>query len=112
MSSDAGKILRQNVENYKRAIAYLDECGELTYEKFVEAVRLSGRNISEPELRRQWDQAHDVLSAPDHPGGTEFLRSTLRNTLMAAISEFEDVSWQLDVIEEGSSKKWWQFWKC
>lgn len=107
MASEAGKKARQIVENYKRALKYLDECGELTYQKLVEANRIAGVDWSESQLRAMWEQADHILPTGGQPGGKEFLRFQMRNTLIEAIATFEGLADKLAV----SQKKWWQLWR-
>lgn len=110
MGSEAGRKARQTAENYRRALKYLDECGELTYEKLVEANRIAGVDMSESQLRAMWEQADHILPTPragGRPGGKEFLRFQMRNTLIESIATFEALADKLGVSE----KKWWQFWK-
>lgn len=99
-------FMRQSVESCKRALKYLDECGELTYEKLAEANRIAGV-MSEAELRTMWEQADYILPTGGEPGGKEFLRFQMRDALIMGIAALEEVSDKLGTSE----KKWWQFWK-
>ncbi len=107
MGSEVAKKARQIVENYKRAIKYLDNCGELTFENLAEANRIAGVDMSEVQLRGMWEQADFILPASGRPGGKEFLRFEMRNTLIKGLATFEAVADKLGVSE----KKRWQFWK-
>lgn len=107
IGSEVGKKARQIVENYKLALKYLDECGELTYEKLVEANRIAGVVMPESQLRAMWDQADYILPTGGQPGGKEFLRFQMRSTLIEGIATFEALADKLGASE----KKRWQFWK-
>ena len=107
MSSAIGREARQRVDNYKRALKSLDECGDLTFIKLREAVRIAGVDLSESQHRAMWDQADNILPTGGKPGGKEFLRFQMRNTLIQGIATFEAVADKLGASE----KKWWQFWK-
>lgn len=98
MGSEVSRKARQMVENYKRALKYLDECGELTYEKFVEANRIAGVDVSESQLRAMWDQAKYILPTGGQPGGTEYLRFQMRNTLIEGMATFDSVADKLNAI--------------
>ena len=91
--------LRQTVENYKQALKYLDECGELTYEKLVEANRIAGIDMPESQLIGMWEQADCILPTGGEPGGKEFLRFQMRDTLIESIATFEALTDKLDVSE-------------
>ena len=107
MGNEVSKKTRQIVENYTRALKYLDECGELTYEKLVEANRIAVVDMSEAQLRTMWEQADYILPTGGQPGGKENLRFQLRNTLIKGIAAFGELSDKLGASE----KKWWQFRK-
>jgi hypothetical protein len=91
-TSEAVRNVRQQAENYRRALKYLDGCGDLTYEKLREVWRISGVNMSESQLRQQWSQAHYILPTGGQPGGKEYLRLMMRKTLTEAIATFETLA--------------------
>jgi hypothetical protein len=92
MSSEAVRNVRQQVENYRRALKYLDGCGDLTYEKLREAWQIAGVDMPESQLRQQWSQADYILPTGGRPGGKESLRFMMRNTLIEAIATFESLA--------------------
>ena len=53
------------VENYKRALAYLNGVSELTYDSFRQAIHLAGNPVPEHELRQQWEMAKMTLQGPE-----------------------------------------------
>lgn len=89
MESEGSKMARQQVESYKRALKYLDECGELSYEMLAEANRIAGVDISESKLRAAWEHAAFILSTGGQPGGREYLRFQMRNAFIEGIAIFE-----------------------
>jgi len=99
--------VEEKIKNYKRALKYLDSCGELSYEKLCEAHRIAGLEAPESELRMMWQQSVHVIGRPGRPGGTEFLRGQIRSTLIEAIDTFKDLSGKLS----RSNKSWWRFWR-
>jgi hypothetical protein len=107
MASEIAQDFRQRVENYKRALKYLDECGDLTYDKILEATQIASFDMPESQLRAMWEQADDILPSSGQPGGKESLRFVMRNKLIEGIAAFESVADELGA----SKKKWWQFWK-
>ena len=107
MASETAQEARQRVDNYKRALKYLDECGDLTYLKLREANRIAGVDMSDLELRSMWAQADFIMHKGGQPGGKESLRFVMRKTLIEGIAIFEALA---DELGE-SEKKWWQFWK-
>jgi len=40
-------MARQRAENYRKALEYLDNCGELTFEKWVKVNRVAGIEMDE-----------------------------------------------------------------
>jgi len=125
--------LRELADNYRRAIAYMDNCREWTLEALLETNRISGGNMSEAQCRQTWQDARFIFpdSEDKHPGGTESLRYTMRSTLMEAISTFEGLIGKPEIkVAEISQepkavapltkttraalpakKRFWQFWK-
>jgi hypothetical protein len=89
VSSETVRKVRQQVENYRSALKYLDGCGDLTYEKLREAWHIAGVNMPESQLRQQWSQADYILPTGGQPGGKESLRFMMRNTLIESIATFE-----------------------
>jgi hypothetical protein len=107
MAGEAARQTRQRLDGYKRALKYLDECGDLTLDKMREANRIARVDMPEFQLRALWEQADCVLPTDGHPGGHESMRFHMRNTLIEAIAAFEALADKLGLSE----KKWWQFWK-
>jgi hypothetical protein len=95
---------RERATRYKKALAYLDGCGVLTLDKLRKANEIAGSNLSEFELRKQWDDAACILPSGGNPGGPEYLRVAMRQALSQGIKVFGSLG-------SVDSKKWWQFWK-
>lgn len=83
------KDTKKKIKNFKKAVRYLDRCGEFEFDNFIEAHRIAGTNAQESELRQMWGQAKLVLPGPGHPGGTESLRHVTRDSFTSAIDEAE-----------------------
>ncbi|MEO0250394.1 MAG: hypothetical protein ABIN58_12895 [candidate division WOR-3 bacterium] len=108
---------RELVENYKRALAYLNGVSELTYDNFRQAIHLAGNPVPESEIRQQWEMAKMTLQ------GTESLRQTYREVWEKGIEVFGQIVRELPRIREQesrsprqsgqqtSTRKWWEFWK-
>ena len=95
MGTDVRKEVKQRIENYKKALKYLDSCKTFTYDNLVKANQIAGSPIPEPDLQRMWEQSKYILPTGGEPGGTESLRQTMRNTLIESISAFENLANEL-----------------
>ena len=114
MANDVSRFARQKVDNYRRALRYLDGCGDITLDKMREAIRLSGVDMSERDLHLMWDGADKVLPTAGMPGGQEAARHILRQTLIRGMAVFEGAAAGLDALDipgTESRGKWWQFWR-
>ncbi len=89
-----GSDARNRAENYRKAVRYLDTCGELTLDKLRKATQIAGVEM-ESDLRRMWSQADAVLPRMGEPGGKEFVRFTVRKTLLEGIQTFDALAKQL-----------------
>jgi len=99
---DTGREARERAANYRKAVAHLDGCGELTFDKLVKATQIAGVEM-ESDLRRMWSQADYVLPKPGEPGGKEFVRFTLRKTLIEGAETFDDLADKLGAPKGGGS---------
>jgi hypothetical protein len=100
--------LAKNVAAYKRAIKYLETCGELTLEKLFEAKRIAGKGPDDGWLRTMWAEMQYTLpGVGEGPGGREQLRWEMRRTMVQAIATFE----ALIGTTTDRTPRWWQFWK-
>jgi hypothetical protein len=88
---DTGREARQTAAKYRKAVAYLDGCGQLTFDKLVKATEIAGVEM-ESELSRMWSQADYVLPESGQPGGKEFVRFTIRKTLIEGAEVFDDLA--------------------
>jgi len=100
--------LQEQVENYRRAIKYLDTCGELTLEKLRTARSIAGAGPDDAWFENMWVKSVNILPdvvCPGHPGGRETLRYDWKQEMVKAIATFEQL------IGPSVRKKFWQFWK-
>ena len=86
---DNAERARALVENYKRALAYLNGISELTYDAFRRAIHLAGNPVPESEIRQQWEMAKMTLQ------GTESLRQTYREVWEKGIEMFGRIAREL-----------------
>jgi hypothetical protein len=94
---DIIKDTKKKIENFKKAIAYLDGCDEFGFEDFEEAHRIAGTNAQVSELREMWAEAKLVLPGPGHSSGVESLREVTRDSFVTAISEAKKL---VDMMEK------------
>ena len=80
---------KELVENYKRALAFLDGVSEWTYANFRHAIRLSGVPMQESEIRQQWQMAEGTLE------GTESLRRIYREVWQEGLEVFSRIAREL-----------------
>jgi len=95
MSLNIREELKQKAENCRKALKYLDGCTTLTYDNTVKANQIAGTRIPEFELRRVWEQSKFILPTDTDAGGVDFVRQTMRNSLIEAISLFEETAQKL-----------------
>ncbi len=108
MENEAGLKAKNTVENYKRALKFLDECGEWTFEKLKEAHEIARIDVPDYQLRSEWSDALAVVfPSKGRPGGTELLRYLMKKELKEAIPILNAFARKLGVKD----KKWWQFRK-
>lgn len=82
---------KQTIENYEKAVKYLDGCSEWTFDNLIEAHRIAGTDAQESDLREMWSEAKLVLSGPDNLGGVQSLQKITRDSFTAAIVEFQNL---------------------
>ena len=115
---DNVEYAKELVCNYKRALAYLENVPDWTFDTYRETIRLSGIRMSESEMQQQWDMMGATLY------GTKELRRIQRDTLQEGIRVFGEIAEKLPKMRssEPESKKQptsnnslkrkrWQFWK-
>ena len=68
---------------YLEAIKYLENCGEMTLEKYKRAWEISGARNE--RILQDWLAADDVMARPGEPGGKEYLRFTMIQNLTEGI---------------------------
>ena len=119
---EAGLEAWKLVHKYKRALKYLDECGELTHEKFNEVLRIAGVDPNDQRMQMVWETA-DRIMPHDGYAGKQTAIPMLRDQFNGAIIKFEKFAYDLGIPDPGEStpmkaqaphapmKKWWQFWR-
>jgi hypothetical protein len=100
---------REQVASFRKALEYIDNCGDFTFEKFREADRIAGGTMTESEARSMWSQSEGVMPGDTHSGGPDFLRHTLRTTFVEGIEMFGTLADELG--DEPSRKKGLRFWR-
>lgn len=95
MGTDVRKKVEQRVENYRKALKYLDSCSTFTYDNLVKANQIAGSPIPESDLQRMWKQSPLVLPTGGKPGEVEFIHQKMRSTLIEGISVFERLAREL-----------------
>ena len=86
---DIVKRTKQTIENYEKAVKYLDECNEFDFDSLLEAHRIAGTEAKGSELREMWSEAKLVLPGPNNLGGVQSLRKITRDSFTEAIIEFQ-----------------------
>jgi len=81
------KDTKRQIEDFKKAVKHIDECGDFDFDDFKETNRIAGTNAQESELLEMWSEARLVLPGPGHPGGVESLRQVTRDSFIAAAAE-------------------------
>src|SRR4030042_3002202 len=85
MSSNVVMEARRRVENYSRALRFLEGLHNVTYEDYVNSIRMAGIERAESKMRQQWNMAKMTLP------GTESLRQTQIEVLREGIRVFGEV---------------------
>ena len=94
---DIIKDTKQGIENFKKAINYLDGCDEFDFDDFKKAHRIAGTKSQESELREMWAEAKLVLPGPGHSGGVESLREVTRDSFVTGVAEAQKL---VDMMEK------------
>jgi hypothetical protein len=115
---DNVEYAKELVSKYKRSLDYLENVSDWTFDSYRETIRLSGIQMSESEMRRQWVLMDGTLY------GTKELRRIQREVLQEGIRVFGEIAVELPRIRASESepetqptsnnslkRKWWQFWK-
>ena len=89
MSNNVAKEARQRAENYGKALRFLEGLQSLTYEDYTKSIRMAGIEMTESEVRQQWNMAKMTIP------GTESLRQTQIEVLREGIQVFEEVAKEL-----------------
>ena len=101
MRSKEARMLRKQAANYRKAVKYLDGCGEMTLAKLRKAGKISIKSdfrgkaaVGEMEatVAQIWEQSKAVLPGGGTPGGTEYARYAFRQALEEGISTFESLA--------------------
>lgn len=115
---DNVEYAKELVSNYKRALAYLENVSDWTFDTYRETIRLSGIHMSESEMRQQWVMMEGTLY------GTKELQRIQRDTLQEGIRVFGEIAVKLPRTRSSETepetqptsnnspkRKRWQFWK-
>jgi hypothetical protein len=88
-SPQSCEVVNHHAAQSHKALDYLDQCKDWTFEEFVKVNRIAETNTTEAELRRVWDNAViNIAPLGGQPGGKEYLRVTTRRTLAKAVDTF------------------------
>lgn len=87
------KMFRDKFAGIRKAIKYLDTCGAFTFEKMVEASRISQGGMTRSQLQSLWDQAIG------HPDGSEHVRREIRTALEGTMQELTGVAAQMGISQ-------------
>lgn len=92
------KEARKRIKNYKRALKFLDNCREFTYDKFIEVQHILGvaNPESDPQTMRTWESRVHILPGPGHSGGADAVRMVIKDTCIQGIAAFEEICQKLD----------------
>jgi lipoate synthase len=86
MSSSVAKEARQRAENYKKALEFLERLQSFTYDDYVKSIKMAGIDMTESEMRQQWNTAEMTIPGP------KILRQTQIEVLREGIRVFEEVA--------------------
>jgi ankyrin repeat protein len=75
----------KRLKGFQAALAYLDDCGELTSDKLRELATFVGHEIDEERLREMWELIEREMSTPEDPRGRTALRASIREQLLESI---------------------------
>ena len=88
---DTVKRTKQTIENYKKAVKYLDKLEVFDFDSLKETHRIAGSEAQESQLREMWSDAKLVLPGPGNLGGTQSLRKITRDSFTEAIDKFQEL---------------------
>ena len=86
MSGNVAKEAKQRAENYREALSFLQGLQSFTYEDYTKSLRIAGIEMTETEMRQQWNMAKMTIP------GTESLRQTQVEVLREGVRVFEEVA--------------------
>lgn len=87
MAADALENVRQAIDRFQQAIAYLDACGEMSREKYIKAHQIAGGGVSEENLAMKWSLT--VIRAGDRKAAAEQLRIESRKLFAESLAELQ-----------------------
>jgi hypothetical protein len=87
------KMFRDKFAGIRKAIKYLDTCGEFTFEKMVEANRVSQGGMARSQLQSLWEQGIG------HPDGSEHVRREIRTALEGTMQELTGIAAQMGISQ-------------
>ena len=89
MNSSIAIEARQRVENYSKALRFLEDLQSFAYTDYVKAIKMAGIDMTESEMSQQCKMAELTIS------GTESLRLTQIDALKEGIRIFGEVAEKL-----------------
>jgi hypothetical protein len=108
MANEIGSEVIRNLQGFRKALKYLDSCGELTLDKLRKVAELQGGNLDEAAIQHLWQMKDMIMPRPGESGGAEFVRIEIRKTLVEGIKVYEALANKLGVSiprEEESTNK-------
>lgn len=84
-----GEEAKQRAENYRKALDFLQGLQSFTYEDYTKSLRMAGIEMTETEMRQQWNMAKMTIP------GTESLRQTQVEVLREGAQVSEEAAEKL-----------------
>lgn len=82
---------REIAGNYQRALDYLDGCADFGETELREANRLAGSPLREADILQMLSGGPLVLSREGKPGGMNFVKAQMRESLLEGIGVFDSL---------------------
>ena len=90
-SEEAIRQFRTKLGKIRKAIKYIDGCGEFTFEKMVKANDIAEGDMTRSQLHDMWDQA------VGHPEGPEHVRREIRAAYKGSIDDLTGIAEQMGI---------------
>ena len=82
--SIGSKVMRDKARRFAKALRYLDSCGRLDKDKFVEVSLIADETLTRAELEQMWEGMALTIAR----NGDAELRQTLRETFAKGLALF------------------------